>query len=110
MFLRERDKITSRLKRKSRQILTQFNFQDLEDTYITTTNFYSRSNSRIDDWADLLETNEEGDTIYPDNGVSGYCYSPEVQQFPRNTRMVEEVLSFSQEVMIRFLMSLPARE
>ena len=29
---RERDKITSRLKRKSRQILTRINFQYLEDT------------------------------------------------------------------------------
>ena len=63
---RERDKITSRLKRKSFQILTQFNFQDLEDTHITTINLYSRLNSRIEDWADLLETNEEGDTVYPD--------------------------------------------
>ena len=33
---RERDRISSRLKRKSRQILTRFNFQDLEDTHIAT--------------------------------------------------------------------------
>ena len=67
-------------------------------------------NLRIEDWADLLETNEEGDTVYPDQGVSGYCYSPEGEEFSRKTRIVEEVLSFSQKVMIRFLMSLPARE
>ena len=107
---RERDKITSRLKRKSHQILTQFNFQDLEDTHITTINLYSRLNSRIEDWADLLETNEEGDTVYPDQGVSGYCYSPEGREFSRKTRIVEEVLSFSQEVMMTFLMSMPACE
>ena len=49
---RERYKITSRLKRKSHQILTQFNFQDLENTHITTINLNSRLNARIEDWAD----------------------------------------------------------
>ena len=67
---RERDKITSRLKRKSCQILTRFNFQDLEDAHITTIDLYSRLNSRIKDWADLLEIDEDGDTIYPNQGVS----------------------------------------
>ena len=67
-------------------------------------------NSRIKDWADLLETDEDGDTIYPNQGVSGYRYSPDGQEFSRKTRIVEEVLSFSQEVMMMFLMSLPARE
>ena len=107
---RERDKITSRLKRKSRQILTRFNFQDLEDTHIATIDLYSRLNSRIKDWADLLETDKDGDTIYPNQGVSGYCYSPDGQEFSRKTRIIEEVLSFSQEVMMTFLMSLPAQE
>ena len=105
---RERDKITSRLKRKSHQILTKFNFQELEDTHIATINLYSRLNSRIEDWADLLETDWEGDTIYPDQGVSGYRYSPEGEEFSRKTRIIEEVLSFSQEVMMTFLMSLLA--
>ena len=85
---RERDKITSRLKRKSHQILTKFNFQELEDTHIATNNLYSRLNSRIEDWADLLETDEEGDTIYPDQGVSGYCYSPEGEEFSTEKRIV----------------------
>ena len=107
---RERDKITSRLKRKSRQILTKLNFQDLEDTLITTINLYSRLNLRIEDQAYLLETDKEGDTIYPDQGVSGYRYSPEGEEFSRKTRIIEEVLSFSQEVMMTFLMSLPALE
>ena len=52
---RERDQITSRLKRKSRQILTRYNFQDYEDTYIATNDLYTRLNSRIKDWADLLK-------------------------------------------------------
>ena len=67
---RERDRISSRLKRKSRQMLTRFNFQDLEDTHIATIDLYTRLNSRIKDWADLLENDEDGDTIYPNQGVS----------------------------------------
>ena len=89
---RERDKITSRLKRKSHQILTQFNLQDLEDTHIATINLYSRLNSRIEDWADLLETNEGGDTVYTNQGVFEYCYSPVGEEFSRKTRIMEEVL------------------
>ena len=67
-------------------------------------------NSRIEDWADLLEVDEDGNTIYPNIGVSGFCYSPDGQEFSRKTRIVEDILSSSQEVMMAFLMSLPARE
>ena len=97
---RKRDKITSILKRKSRQILTRFNFQDLEDAHITTIDLYSRLNSRIEDWADLFEIDEDGDTIYPNQGVSGYHYSPDGQEFSRKTRIVENILSSSQEVIM----------
>ena len=107
---RERDKITSRLKRKSCQILTRFNFQDLEDTHIATIDLYTRLNSRIEDWADLLEIDKDGDTIYPNLGVSGFCYSLDGQEFSRKTRIIEDILSSSQEVMMAFLMTLPARE
>ena len=41
---RERDKFTNRLRRLNCQTLTRFNFQGLEDTYITTTNLNSRLN------------------------------------------------------------------
>ena len=52
---RERDRISCRLKRKSRQVPTRLNFQDVEDTHIATIDLYTRLNSRIEDWADLLE-------------------------------------------------------
>ena len=61
---RERDRFTNRLRRLNRQTLTRFNFEGLEDTFISTTNLNSRLNSRINDWADLLESNEDGDPIY----------------------------------------------
>ena len=107
---RERDRFTNRLRRLNRQTLTRFNFEGLEDTFITTTNLNSRLNSRINDWADLLESNEDGDPIYPDRGLPEYHYSPEAEDFSRKTRIMEEVLSTTQETMIRFLISLPAPE
>ena len=107
---RERDRISCRLKRKSRQLLTRFNFQDLEDSHIAAIDLYTRLNSRIEDWADLLEVDKDGNTIYPNIGVSGFCYSPDGLEFSKKTRIVEDILSSSQEVMMAFLMSLPARE
>ena len=107
---KERDRFTNRLRRLNRQTLTRFNFEGLEDTFISTTNLNSRLNSRINDWADLLESNEDGDPIYPDRGLPEYRYSPEAEDFSRKTKIMEEVLSTTQEAMIRFLISLPAPE
>ena len=55
-------------------------------------------------------SNEDGDPIYSDQGVAGYCYSADAEDFSRKTRIMEEVLSTTQEVMIRFLISLLAPE
>ena len=39
-----------------------------------------------------------------------YCYSPEAEDFSRKTKIIEEVLITTQEVMLRLLMSLLAPE
>ena len=80
----------------------------MEDTHIATIDLYTRLNSRIEDWADLLEIDKDGDTIYPNLGVSGFRYSPDGQEFSRKTRIIEDILSSSQEVLIALLMSFPA--
>ena len=46
---RERDKFTNRLRRLNHQTLTRFNFEGLENTFITTTDLNSRLNLRIND-------------------------------------------------------------
>ena len=46
---REQDKYTNRLRRLNRQTLSRFNFEGLENTFITTTDLNSRVNSRIND-------------------------------------------------------------
>ena len=65
---------------------------------------------RINDWADLLESDEDRDPSYPDRGLPDYYYSPEAEYFSRMTKVMEEVLSTTLETMIRFLISLPAPE
>ncbi len=65
---RERDKTTNKLRRASRQTLTRFNFGVLEDLFRRTTHFNSRLISRINDWEDLLDTDQDGNPKYPLQG------------------------------------------
>ena len=62
---REQDKYTNRLRRLNHQTLSRFNFEGLENTFIVTTDLNSRLNLRINDWVDLLDSDEEGNPIYP---------------------------------------------
>ena len=78
---RERDKYTNRLRRMNCQTLSRFNFEGLENTFIVTTDLNSRLNSRINDWADLLESDEEGNPIDPQRGMPESHYSPEADDF-----------------------------
>ena len=47
----------------SNQTLSKFNFGHLENLYIETTDLSSRLSSRIEEWADLLESDEDGNTL-----------------------------------------------
>ena len=83
---REQDKYTNRLRRLNRQTLSRFNFEGLENTFIVITDLNSRLNSRINDWADLLESDEEENPIYPDRGMPEYRNSPDAENFLRKTK------------------------
>ena len=107
---RERDKTTNKLRRASCQTLTRFNFGVLEDLFLRTTHFNSRLISRINDWEDLLETDQDGNPQYPPLGIPESRYSPEGEDFSRKTSLMEEVLSATQEILIRFLISLSPPE
>ena len=86
---REWDKNTNRLRRMNCQTLSRFNFEGLENTFIVTTDLNSRLNLRINDWADILESDEEGNPIYPDRGMPEHRYSPEAEDFLRKTKVME---------------------
>ena len=107
---RERDKTTNKLRRASRQTLTWFNFGVLEDLFVRTAHLNSRLISRINDWEDLLETDPEANPQYPPMGMPESRYSPEGEDFSRKTSLMEEVLSATQEILIKFLISLSPPE
>ena len=107
---RERDKNTNKLRRASHQTLTRFNFGVLEDLFVRTAHLNSRLISRINDWEDLLETDPEGNPQYPPLGMPESRYSPEAEDFSRKTSLMEGVLSATQEILIKFLISLSPPE
>ena len=71
-FERERDKCTNRLRRNCNQTLSQLNFGRMEDLYIALMNLDSRLSLRINDWEELLNSDESGNPIYPDRGMPEY--------------------------------------
>ena len=101
---------TNKLERASHQILTRFNFGVLEDLFLRTAHFNSRLISRINDWEDLLDTDQDGNPLYPPLGMPESHYSPEGQDFSRKTSLTEEVLSSTREILIWFLISLSPPE
>ena len=80
---RERDRTTNRLRRSCNQTLTKFNFGRMEDLYIALMDLDSRLSLRINNWEEMLDSDESGNPIYPDRGMSEYWYSPEAEDFSR---------------------------
>merc|ERR1712105_313853 len=59
---------------------------------------------------DLLDTDPEGNPLYPPLGMPESRYSPAGVDFSRKTSLMEEVLSTTQEILIKFLISLSPPE
>ena len=78
----------------------------MEDLYTVLINLDSRLSLRINDWEELLDSDESGDPVYPARGMPEYRYSPEAEDFSKKTKTMEEVLSLSQETLKKFLLSL----
>ena len=55
---RKRDRATKTLRRISNQSLTKFNFGRMEDIYIALMDLYSRLNLRINNWEEMLDSDE----------------------------------------------------
>ena len=78
---RERDRCTIRLRRMCNQSLSKFNFGRMEDLYIALMDLDSRLSLRINDWEELLDSDEAGNPVYPARGMIEYLYSPEADYF-----------------------------
>ena len=63
---RERDKEATRLRRKARQAILRINFSQIEEGYIQVKGLHVTFISRIDDWIELLEVNDDGEPTFPD--------------------------------------------
>ena len=103
---RERDRTTNRLRRSCNQTLTKFNFGRMEDLYIALMDLDSRLSLRINNWEEMLDSDESGNPIYPDRGMPEYRYSPEAEDFSMKTKIMEELLSLCQKTLKKFLLSL----
>ena len=74
---RERDKEATRLRRKARQAILRINFSQIEEGYIWVKGLHDRFTSRIDDWIELLEVNDDDEPTFPDRGMPGARYNPD---------------------------------
>ena len=105
-----RDLTVNRLRRLINQSITAANFTTVEENYLNLSNVNSELNTRILDWEDLLELDENVVPIYPDRGQPEHRYSPEAEDFSNKTRTMEGVISQTIEVLKAFFTTLPAAE
>ena len=107
---RERDKEANKLRRKACQTILRINFSQLEEGYVCVKGLHDRFTSRIDDWIELLETNEDGEPTYPQRGMPESRYNPDNQDLARKTSQLEEILTSARDALANFVISLPAHE
>ena len=107
---RERDKEANKLRRKARHTILRINFSQLEEGYVSVKGLHDRFTSRIDDWIELLETNEDGEPTYPQRGMPESRYNPDNQDLARKTSQLEEILTSARDALANFVISLPAHE
>ena len=82
----------------------------MEDIYICVRDIHSRFNSKIDDWTELLDTDQEGDPVFPEIGAPESRYSPDNEDLSRKTSQMEEVLNTTRDMLINFIISMSAAE
>ena len=76
------------------------NFHYLEETNAHVRNIYSRLISKVDDWTELLDTDEQGDPVYLDRGMPESHYNPDIEDLSRKTSIKEETLTTTQDIVI----------
>ena len=107
---RARDLSVNRLRRLINRNISVVNFSIIEENYRNLQNINSDLNSRILDWEDLLQTDEEGNPIYPDCCQPEFCYSPGAEDFRNKTKAMELVSAQSIEALKVFYLALSAAD
>ena len=93
----------------SHPTITRNNFSDLEEEYIRLKEVHSRFPSKVNNWSDLLDTDKEGDPIYPERGMPESRYNPDNEDIARKASLIE-VLKYTKDALAHFIISLPADE
>ena len=75
--LEKRDRQVKKIRRMAQQSITRNSFSGLEQEYIQLKDLHARFPSRVNNWIDLLDTDEEGNPIYPARGMPESRYNPD---------------------------------
>ena len=84
---RERDKQVNKTRGMSFQTITRNTFSGLEEEYICLKDLHFRFPSKVNDWIDLLDTDKEGDPIYPVSYMSESRYNPDNEDIARKNSL-----------------------
>ena len=107
---RERDKQVNKTKRMCHQTITRNTFSGLEQEYIILKDLHTRSPSKVNDWIDLLDADEEGNPIYPARGMPKSRYNPDNEDIIRKNSLSEDVLNSTRDILAHFIVSLSAQD
>ena len=106
--IREIGDLEKNIRRLINRSISEYNFSVVEEIYIALLHLNSALNRRILDWEELLDLDQSGNPVYPNRGQPEFCYSPEAEDFPNKTKIMEEVLTQAKEALMVFFKSLPA--
>ena len=90
--------------------ITNNSFSRLEQEYIRLKDLHTRIPSRIDDWIDLLDTDQEGEPIYSARGEAKSRYRPDNEDIIRINSLSEDALSSTRNILANFIISLSPQE
>ena len=107
---KKRRGIFKRIERITPGTITNNSFSRLEQEHLCLKELYIRIPSRIEDWTELLDTNQEGKPIYPEAGQGESRYRPDNQEIIRENSLSEEVLNSSRDKLTHFIASLSAED
>ena len=105
---RDRDKEVNKLKRRLCQPISRHNYNEVENSYSRVKELHSAFYAKVEDWTELLEEDENGDPIYPERGMPESRYAPNNEDLKRKTTTMEEILDYTADALIEFMISLPA--
>ena len=80
----------------------------MEQEHLRLKELHIRIPSRIEDWTELLDTNQEGEPIYPARGEGESRYRPDNEEIIRENSLSEDVLNSSRDKLAHFIASLSA--